>query len=70
MAQKPNKAVLAAITAAVASYVKTAQLQLPVAVWDAQAAPMPTSFGNLYGFYGRQQMMDLRRLVSLRLMRR
>ena len=69
MAQHPDKAVLAAITAAVTSYINTEERALMTAEDSRAVPPAPTAFGSLYGVYGRQQMMDMRRLVSLRLTR-
>jgi hypothetical protein len=69
MEQKPGKAVLAAISAAVMNYLKTeeeAALALPAA---AASAPASVTFGSLYGASGRQQMMEMRRLLSLRMLR-
>jgi hypothetical protein len=70
MEQKPGKAVLAAISAAVMNYLKTeeeAAAALPVAA--AASAPASVTFGSLYGASGRQQMMEMRRLLSLRMLR-
>ena len=67
MEQKPKKAVLAAISAAVSNYIKTQEEALQAATMVAAAAPTATV--SLYGAYGRQQMMEMRRLLSLRMLR-
>ena len=69
MEQKPKKAVLAAISAAVTNYIKAqeeAAAQVAMMAASAAAGPAPVS---LYGAYGRQQMMEMRRLLSLRMLR-
>ena len=73
MAHNPQKAVLAAISAAVTSYIKqqeqeTASTTAALAASVSVAARGVTS--SLYGSSGRQQMMEMRRLLSLRLGRR
>jgi len=76
MAYKREKAVLAAITAAVNSYLRL-QHEAPARLAGTTevvttSVPMPTNVGvsSPYSLYGRQQMMDMRRLLSLRLARR
>ncbi len=68
MERKPAKAVAAAISAAVMSYInlqeQASRAQLAVALPSSSAA------ANLYGASGRQQMMEMRRLLSLRMGRR
>jgi hypothetical protein len=70
MEQKPKRAVLAAITAAVMNYIKSEE-EAATALAMAAAAPVPApaTFGSLYGASGRQQMMEMRRLLSLRMLR-
>jgi L-cysteine desulfidase len=70
MEKRPKKAVLAAISAAVTTYIKTQEEALAAtAVATAAAGPVATA-GSFYAAYGRQQMMDMRRLLSLRMGRR
>ena len=68
MAQTPKKAVLAAITVAIASYLQTQET--PALATVAATVPATGAGVSLYGAYGRQQMMEMRRLLSLRLGRR
>ena len=70
MEQKPKKAVLAAISAAVTTYIRTQEEAMAAAMAVAATAPAPAAAGSFYGAYGRQQMMEMRRLLSLRLARR
>jgi len=71
MEQKPKKAVLAAISAAVTTYIRTQEEAMAAAMAAAAAAaPAVAAAGSFYGAYGRQQMMEMRRLLSLRLARR
>ena len=71
MEQKPKKAVLAAISAAVTTYIRTQEEAFAAAAMAAAAtAPAAATAGSFYGAYGRQQMMEMRRLLSLRLARR
>jgi ribosomal protein L7/L12 len=69
MEQKPKRAVAAAITAAVMSYIKTQEeaLNVTAAAVVPKAAAITT--GSLYAASGRQQMMEMRRLLSLRMAR-
>jgi hypothetical protein len=70
MEQRPKKAVFAAITAAVMNYIKTEEEAAMAVTMAAAAAPAPpVTVGSLYGASGRQQMMEMRRLLSLRLLR-
>ncbi len=72
MEHKPAKAVAAAISAAVLSYIKlqeeSSKPQAAVALPGVSATV--TSGASLYGTSGRQQMMEMRRLLSLRVGRR
>jgi hypothetical protein len=70
MEKRPKTAVLAAISAAVTNYVKTQEEALAAAAMAAAAAGPTAAAGSFYGAYGRQQMMEMRRLLSLRLARR
>jgi hypothetical protein len=70
MEKRPKKAVLAAISAAVTNYIKTQEEALAAAAMAAAAAGPAAAVGSFYGAYGRQQMMEMRRLLSLRLARR
>ena len=70
MEQKPKKAVLAAISAAVTTYIRTQEEAIAAAMAVAATAPAVAAAGSFYGAYGRQQMMEMRRLLSLRLARR
>jgi hypothetical protein len=72
MAHEPKKAVMAAISAAVTSYIRRQEEELAVARSQAAVAamPAPVAAGSLYGASGRQQMMEMRRLLSLRIGRR
>jgi len=70
MAQEPNKAVLAAISAAVTSYIRREEEEAAVAAAAGAARPVAVMAGSLYGASGRQQMMEMRRLLSLRIGRR
>lgn len=70
MEQKPKKAVLAAISAAVTNYIRTQEEALAAAAMAAAATAPAAAAGSFYGAYGRQQMMEMRRLLSLRLARR
>ncbi len=67
MEHKPAKAVAAAISAAVMSYInlqeQASTAQFAVALPSSSAA----ATANLYGASGRQQMMEMRRLLSLRM---
>ena len=63
-----QKAAFAAITAAVMNYLKTEEEAAMVAAMAA-TRPAAISASSLYGAYGRQQMMEMRRLLSLRLVR-
>jgi hypothetical protein len=69
MEQKPKKAVLAAISAAVTTYIRTQEEAMAATMAAAVTAPAVAA-GSFYGAYGRQQMMEMRRLLSLRLARR
>jgi hypothetical protein len=69
MEKRPKKAVLAAISAAVTNYIKTQEEALATAMAAAAAGPAAAA-GSFYAAYGRQQMMEMRRLLSLRLARR
>jgi hypothetical protein len=69
MEQKPKKAVLAAISAAVTTYIRTQEEAMAAAMAAAATAPAAAAV-SLYGSYGRLQMMEMRRLLSLRLARR
>ena len=70
MSHDPNrKAALAAISAAVTSYLGTyEQAPLPARTTAAVVSPMIAA-GNFYSAHGRQQTMEMRRLLSLRLTR-
>jgi hypothetical protein len=68
MRHTPNKAVFAAITAAVMNYLRAEAEAIPMAAMAA-AAPVLNPVGSLYGASGRQEIMDMRRLLSLRLLR-
>lgn len=71
MEKRPKKAVLAAISAAVTNYIRTQEEALAAAAMAAAATTGPAAAaGSFYGAYGRQQMMEMRRLLSLRLARR
>jgi hypothetical protein len=70
MEKRPKKAVLAAISAAVTNYIKTQEEALATAAMAAAAAGPAAAAGSFYAAYGRQQMMEMRRLLSLRLARR
>ncbi len=70
MEKRPKKAVLAAISAAVTNYIKTQEEALAAAAMAAAPAGPAAAVGSFYGAYGRQQMMEMRRLLSLRLARR
>ncbi len=70
MEKRPKKAVLAAISAAVTNYIRTQEEALAAAAMAAAAAGPAAAVGSFYGAYGRQQMMEMRRLLSLRLARR
>ena len=70
MEKRPKKAVLAAISAAVTNYIKTQEEALAAAAMAAATAGPAAAAGSFYGAYGRQQMMEMRRLLSLRLARR
>jgi hypothetical protein len=68
--QRPKRAVTAAITAAVMTYIKNeAESRKSVAV-SAVPTPVAAAAGSFYGASGRQQMMEMRRLLSLRMGRR
>jgi hypothetical protein len=69
-----KKAVLASITAAVTNYIRTQEVRtqessLLPAERVAIAVSAALTAGNCYGAYGRQQTMEKRRLLSMRLMR-
>lgn len=67
MEHKPAKAVAAAVSAAVLSYI---ELQEEASIRQvAIALPSASTPGvaSLYGASGRQQMMEMRRLLSLRM---
>ncbi len=72
MEHKPAKAVAAAVTAAVLSYIKlqeeSSKPQAAVALPSASATD--ASGASLYSASVRQQMMEMRRLLSLRMGRR
>jgi hypothetical protein len=75
MNQKPNRAVAAAITAAVMGFIKAEEeaLNTTAVIATSEMAvprPAPTATGSFYGASGRQQMMEMRRLLSLRMTRR
>lgn len=64
-----NPKLMAAITAAVMQYIEAQDQGLN----SASVAVPVTSFAaatSLYGVSGRQQMMEMRRLLSLRMTRR
>lgn len=76
MANKPERAVFAAIAAAVTNYIRLQQ-EAPDPLVETAAAATPCASTNIgvgtpspYSLYGRQQIMDMRRLLSLRLVRR
>lgn len=70
MEHKPKKAVAAAITAAVMSYIKAQEEVLNTTELMASPRAAPIVAGSFYGASGRQQMMEMRRLLSLRMARR
>jgi L-cysteine desulfidase len=70
MEQKPKKAVLAVISAAVTTYIRTQEEAMSAAMTAAAATVPAAAAVSLYGSYGRLQMMEMRRLLSLRLARR
>lgn len=61
MDQKRHKAVTAAVMAAVMSYIKQQDAAVP------RVALAERSDATSYGASGRQQMMEMRRLLSLRM---
>jgi hypothetical protein len=70
MQQRANRAKLAAISAAVTKYIQTQEEDLMSAAELAPAISVPLAAASLYSVSGRLQMMDARRLLSLRLGRR
>jgi len=69
MQPRSDKALLAAITAAVTSYIKTQDQNLmPAAVFPVVSPPPAAA--SLYSASGRLQMMESTRLLCLRLGRR
>jgi hypothetical protein len=65
-----KKAVLAAITAAVTKYIQTQDENFAPAMEMSPARLAPAGVVSLYGASGRLEMMDSRRLLSLRMGRR
>ncbi len=61
MDQKRKKAVTAAAMAAVMAYIRNEEVTAP------PVALAERSNGSIYGASGRQQMMEMRRLLSLRM---
>ena len=59
---------LAAISAAVTGYIKSQEEAQLAALAAGQMAP--AAAGSFYAAYGRQQMMEMRRLLSFRMVRR
>ena len=70
MDQERKKALAAAITVAVTNYIKTREEGLKAAAVRTAPSFAPASTVSFYGAYGRQEMMDMRRLLSLRMTRR
>lgn len=60
----------AAITAAVMGYIKAEEEARNAMAVTAAPRAVPAAAASFYGQSGRQQMMEMRRLLSLRMTRR